>query len=372
VPELSPAGYTFLGLTAIVAGLVSLLVFAVMRFSAAAHNTRNAQSDARNSAFLTAALEEAIQKLKVQERATAARAAASEHLSTQIVAGLSSGLLVVSRDGTLRIINPAARRILALDEANEGIHYQQLLADTPELAAVIQQALETGAPISRRTITLAREGAPAHLGVTVSALQSASDSVDAAVCLFTDLSAVMAREEQLQLQEALARVGELSAGLAHEFRNGLATIHGYARLLDPEAMPDRFRPYVTGLREETSALGEVVNNFLKFARPDPLSVMRINLREVIERAASDFAGEAAVEIRGTFGEIEGDDVLLRQAFSNLLRNSVEAAAATGRPVTIVVDGAIEGPEEWQTVHLTDESAGHGSWSGHRAEGDRQS
>jgi two-component system sensor histidine kinase AtoS len=357
VPDSNAAGYAFLGLTAIVAMLVSVLVFAVLRFSAAAHSTRNVRSDERNAAFLTAALEDAIQKLKTQERATAARAAASEHLSTQIVAGLSSGLLVVSRDGTLRIVNPAARRILALDGASEDGNYQQLLAATPELAGVIHDALETGAPISRRTIALNGQSGPAHLGVTVSPLQSATDSVDAAVCLFTDLSAVMAREEQLQLQEALARVGELSAGLAHEFRNGLATIHGYARLLDPEAMPERFRPYVTGLREETTALGEVVNNFLKFARPDPLSVTRIDLREVVERAVSDFSDEATVHIRGIFGEIEGDDVLLRQAFSNLLRNSVEAAAAAGRRATIVIEGGTDATEQWRTVRITDDGPG---------------
>ena len=57
------------------------------------------------------------------------------------------------------------------------------------------------------------------------------------ICLFTDLSRVVALEEQLRLKDALARLGELTAGLAHEFRNGLATIHGYARLLDPAALP---------------------------------------------------------------------------------------------------------------------------------------
>ena len=54
--------------------------------------------------------------------------------------------------------------------------------------------------------------------------------------------AVVELEEQLRLKETLARLGELTAGIAHEFRNGLATIHGYSRLFDPTRCPS------TGLR----------------------------------------------------------------------------------------------------------------------------
>ena len=88
------------------------------------------------------------------------------------------------------------------------------------------------------------------------------------ICLFTDLSAVVDLEEQLRLKDTLARLGELTAGLAHEFRNGLATVHGYARLLNLDALPPQDRKYVEGLRAETEALGQVVTNFLNFARPD--------------------------------------------------------------------------------------------------------
>ena len=85
-------------------------------------------------------------------------------------------------------------------------------------------------------------------------------------------------EEQLRLKEALARLGELTAGLAHEFSNGLATIHGYGRLLDPDALPEPHRAYVEGIRAETTALGEVVTNFLSFARPEPLAMAPVDLR----------------------------------------------------------------------------------------------
>src|SRR6185503_7704909 len=161
---------------------------------------------------------------------------------------------------------------------------------------------------------------PAYFGVSVSPL---SGQPHGAICLFTDLTPVIEMEEQLRLKESLAQVGELTAGIAHEFRNGLATIHGYARLLDLNALPVSFRPHVEAIRLETETLGEVVTNFLNFAKPAQLTLTPVDLRAIAERVAEEVRGDARsqggdVTVRGEFPEIEGDDVLLRQAFSNLL------------------------------------------------------
>ena len=109
--------------------------------------------------------------------------------------------------------------------------------------------------------------AHSHLGVTVSPLFDEEERLHGAICLFTDLTAVKQLEEQLRLKESLATVGELTAGIAHEFRNGLATIHGYGKLFDLRRCRRRTGPYVEGIRAETESLGEVVTNFLNFARP---------------------------------------------------------------------------------------------------------
>ena len=161
-----------------------------------------------------------------------------------------------------------------------------------------------------------------------------------AICLFTDLTAVKDLEEQLRLKESLATVGELTAGIAHEFRNGLATIHGYSKLFDLDALPPAYRPYVEGIRAETESLGQVVTNFLNFARPAQLTLSRVDLRAICERAAEEVRADARalggdVAVRGEFGDLEGDEVLLRQAFSNLLRNAVEACAGASVPPHIV-------------------------------------
>jgi hypothetical protein len=97
--------YALLGLTALVAGLVAVLVFAMLRLAAAARATHQQLHGGGEMALLSSALEQAVARLKAQERATAARAEASEHLSGEIIASLTAGLLVVGMD---REIRPAA------------------------------------------------------------------------------------------------------------------------------------------------------------------------------------------------------------------------------------------------------------------------
>ena len=338
MPTLNFAGMALLGMGLLI---VIVLAIATVRFIKAMTRRGAVQGDSRGeSAMLALALQDALTKLKQQERAMAARAEASERLSGLIVEGLTSGLVVVDRAGLVQAVNPAARRILDLAEGGMGTPYRDMLKSAPALSDLIEEALGDASPILRRTVTLG-SGRPQHLGVTVSPIAAVDGSLQAAVCLFTDLTAVVELEEQLRLKEALARLGELTAGLAHEFRNGLATIHGYGRLLDPAALPDQARTCVEGIRAETVALGEVVTNFLRFARPEQLTLAPVDLRAVIARAVEDLPGAAqAVTIEGSFATIDGDDVLLRQAFSNLLRNSLEACEGGGIAPRVVVRGEV--------------------------------
>ena len=308
---------------------VIFVVVTVKAIKVASGRGNSRRDTGGESAMLSVALQDALVQLKQQERAMAARAEASERLADQIVGGLTSGLVVVDRGGMVQAINPAARRILGLGEGGAGSPFRHVLEPATALSDLITEALEGTSPIVRRTITLGGVR-PKHLGVTVSPIVGGDGGLQAAVCLFTDLTAVVELEEQLRLKEALARLGELTAGLAHEFRNGLATIHGYGRLLDPDSLPEQARTCVNGIRAETIALGEVVTNFLRFARPEQLTLAPVDLLAVIARAVDDVPNASkAVSVEGPAASVNGDDILLLRALSNLIRNSLEACADAG-------------------------------------------
>src|SRR4030095_14011491 len=113
-----------------------------------------------------------------------------------------------------------------------GSDYHTVLAAFPPLVELIEEGLKTARPIVRRSVQVEGDG-PIHLGVTVSPLGKplphldaidadlpAAGDADAApgvICLFSDITSVVEMEEQLRLKETLARLGELTAGLAHEF-----------------------------------------------------------------------------------------------------------------------------------------------------------
>jgi two-component system, NtrC family, sensor histidine kinase HydH len=201
-----------------------------------------------------------------------------------------------------------------------------------------------------------------HLGVTASPLLGADGSLQGAVCLFTDLTAVVELEEQLRLKDSLARLGELTAGLAHEFRNGLATVHGYARLIDPSQVSTPYAAYVQGIRDETEALGRVVTNFLNFARPAQLTLVPVNIGGLVERAVEELRPEAearggTVTVDGAFATVDGDEVLLHQAVVNLLRNALEACATVPAPPRIRVGGAVDAAQRVLSIVVADNGPG---------------
>jgi PAS domain S-box-containing protein len=354
-------GYAFLGLTAMMGMLVAVLTFAFLRFAAGARDARrHLREPGGGSAMLSVALQEAVTKLKAQEKAMTARAAASEQLSAEIVESLTAGLLVVDGSGRIEIFNPAGRRMLAVPGDAVGGHYHEVLAAVPPLVSVIEECLTTGHPILRRSVETPGAGRHVHFGVSVSPLGN-REAPRGVICLFSDLTTVVELEQQLRLKDALARLGELTAGIAHEFRNGLATIHGYSRLIDPQALPSKYQPYVEGIRQETEALGKVVTNFLNFARPEQVQLSPMDLGIVVHRAADDLRHELPADttltVAGTFGVVLGDEVLLRQVFGNLIRNAVEACEVARIVPSVSIYGETDREQGLCRVSVDDNGPG---------------
>jgi len=372
-------GYAFLGLTALVAGLAAVLVFAMLRFAAGARDARRSLTERGESPLLAGALQEAVAKLKAQEKAMTARAAASEQLSGDIVESLTAGLLVVDRSGRVEIFNGAGRSMVGVKGDPIGSDYHTVLSALPPLVDLIEECLLTARPIVRRSVQV--EGSSTiHLGVTVSPLGKPLPHLDEAaptagaaahdataevapgvICLFSDLTTVVELEEQLRLKETLARLGELTAGLAHEFRNGLATIHGYSRLIDVDAMPPKYQPYVEGIRQEAEALGKVVTNFLSFARPENIALSRVDLGLIVRRAADDLRYElpasTTLTVDGTFADVLGDEVMLRQVLGNLVRNAVDACEGAGVAPDIRIRGWVDSTHHSCRVSVDDNGPG---------------
>ena len=182
-----------------VAALIGVLVFAVL--GSRRRRGSRASTCARTrpeSAFVTAALHEALTKLKAQEREMSARAEASERLSSEIVESLSSGLLVVASDGQLRILNPAGRRLLSRDDSALAKPYRRRAA---RRARAARRGMSEQQGADRAPDAADQLGQISPRRISASAFRRcrmATDEPHGAICLFTDLTPVVEMEEQLR------------------------------------------------------------------------------------------------------------------------------------------------------------------------------
>jgi signal transduction histidine kinase len=184
-------------------------------------------------------------------------------------------------------------------------------------------------------------GRQTHLGAMISPIRpegaGPQGPADGVVCLLADLTEIKALRERVGLKENLASLGEMSAGIAHEFRNSLAAIQGYARLIARNGGPGGGAPaadHAEAILREVGGIGKVVDDFLRYARPVRLDLAAVDLREMIDEAVADLRADPVssgvrISVEGSFPGIVADRSLLRQALQNLLRNAAESLS-TGR------------------------------------------
>jgi len=143
-------------------------------------------------------------------------------------------------------------------------------------------------------------------------------------------------EEQLRRAERLSALGELSAILAHEIRNPLASIRGTAEILMEEQTSAASRgEFLDILVKESDRLNRVVEDFLKMARPEPTDRKPCDLNEELRNMVTLLSTQARlskVSLQfqpAALPSFSGDGEKLRQAFMNIILNAIQASPAGG-------------------------------------------
>jgi signal transduction histidine kinase len=270
----------------------------------------------------------------------------------------------VNATGIISSSNPAAEQVLGI----RGLgfrRYSEALGESSDLTRLVAECLSMGKIFRREEVEhVPPAGDTRHLGVTISPIRRGTEKISGAICLLTDLTELAALQQRMQLKENLAALGELSAGIAHEFKNALATISGYAQMI-PEASEKDASEYAGRILEQTRNITHVVAEFLKYARPLEISDETVTLQPVVERVVAE-VGEALPQVKiryeGTFGDIEGDEGFLRQALLNLTRNAAEACASAAHGGKVLVRGEVARGDEagLQQITVFDNGPGIGA------------
>jgi signal transduction histidine kinase len=295
------------------------------------------------------------------------RADSAEKFSERIVASVPSGLVAFDARGRATVVNAPARALIEADGEAEGQPLRSLLRNAPELADMVERCLETGNLYRREEVAATgSNGRTRRLGATVAPIELAPGQGErGALCLLTDITEVTQLREQVALKNNLESLGEMSAGLAHEFKNALATLHGYAQLMLNLEIDERGRAAASSLLQEVRNLSAMVTAFLNFARPQPLELANLLLSEVIEDCASElepFFDERRITlvVEGDFPQVRADATVLRQALLNLLRNAAEAIDEERATRRVTVRGNVytdAAGKQWANVEIRDTGCG---------------
>jgi PAS domain S-box-containing protein len=314
------------------------------------------------SAFMTASMEGVIRQLREQEKELERlhkiereRAEHTERLSEEVTRNMPAGLVVVNATGIISSANPAAEQVLGAKVLGFR-RYSEVLGDKSELTKFIAECLANGSIFRREQV---KHETPAGdlrlLGVTISPIRKGTEKINGAICLLTDLTELAALQQQIQLKESLATVGELSAGIAHEFKNALATISGYAQMISAEAAPGEVADSAERILEQTRNITHVVTEFLKYAKPLEISNEPVALEPVVERVVAEVAEampNVKIRFEGPLGSVAGDEGFLRQALLNLTRNAAEASIGAANGGKVLIRGEFVAHEDTGTQRVT--------------------
>lgn len=288
-----------------------------------------------------------LERLNERERL---RAGELELLTATLTRSLSSGFVALDPSGAIVDLNKAAREILDIQLSVSGMTIDQALPDS-RFARVVGEAFAERQTLSRLEI----EEGQSIIGLTTVPLTTEAGAFLGMMVLFTDVTHVRLLEQRLRDQQALADLGEMSAGVAHEFRNALSTILGHLRLARRLEPPPETAAQIAAAEKEAALLGSAVDSLLRFARPLPLEPDDVELRVLLEQLTERLSQTAPLvnfRVSGDEGRIEGDQGALRSAFENLLRNAVDAIGQRPGHVDVMVE---EGDDV--TVTIRDDGAG---------------
>jgi PAS domain S-box-containing protein len=259
------------------------------------------------------------------------RADTAQKFSERIVASVPSGLIAFDAQGNATMVNAPARELLESNGEAEGQNIEVLLTGIPDLIEMVRRCLSKGELFRREeVVTTSVSGHSRRLGVTVAPIDPMSDQgARGALCLLTDISEVTQLREQVALKNNLESLGEMSAGLAHEFKNALATLHGYAQLIQSLELDKHGTEAAAALLSEVRSLSTMVTSFLNFARPQPLELSQVSLSDMITDCSAELGAlfnerSVKLNVEGVFPDVQGDERMLRQAILNLIRNAAEA------------------------------------------------
>lgn len=275
----------------------------------------------------------------------------SDRFFRRMVESMRNGVIAITRDGRVAVMNDVAYRTFGLQpsEADIGRPYAEVLREQPDVARILGSAFELHHLPNRAEVRL--KSSRKVIGYTLSHILDEHDQPTGAALFFKDLTRVEQLEERERLRDRLAALGEMAAAIAHELKNPLAGIEVTAGLLRRQVPASAdLQGLLNDIINEAKLANAIVLEMLEFVRPIRLEMEHTSITQVLHDAVTmaeskvsrrDVAVTMSVEAHLPL--IQGDHNQLTRLFTNLLTNAFEAL--DGKGVVSIAAAAAQAEED---------------------------
>ena len=282
--------------------------------------------------------------------------------SDHVVERMPVGLVALDGKGIIISFNQAAETTLRLpsDQVTGRTASEVLPRQVLDMVAALKDSTRTA--IGKEFDCSFPDGRVVPLDVTLSSLKGEDGTVWGTIILCRDLTEVQSLKRELETSRRLASLGRLAAGVAHEIRNPLSSIKGFATYFK-ERYKDNPDDQKTSeiMIKEVDRLNRVITQLLEFARPPVIQKKRASLQsliqhslKMIERQASAKEIQILSHLPSEMKEIDLDPDGINQVLLNLYLNAIEAMEQGG---TLSVSLSREESSPWVKIIVSDTGTG---------------
>lgn len=297
-----------------------------------------------------------------------------------ILRHVKSGLITVDTLGRIIYFNRAAEEILGYteQEVKEKNYEDVFKRRMPQLVEKFYQALRFNQVDSRSVLYITgSNNRRVPVGISTSILGDKQGGIRGVIAIFQDITEALELEERIRTADRLAAVGELSAGIAHEIRNPLASISGSVEVLREELfLCGENQKLMELIIKESGRLNKILTEFLQYAKIGPTVFTKVELThlvdEVIEIVKKHPAFGQGISVKKKMISdslyVSGEENQIKQILLNLLVNAVESMEEKQGEIQ-VTDQSLnqidqyyfngEEPEEsdWVSIAIIDQGKG---------------
>lgn len=278
---------------------------------------------------------------------------------------MSQGVFIINKDCVVTFFNKAAEKIWGVP-ASEVVGKRFDCLSAPKCP--LKESLLVRAIKEQKTFTnmecTCKNGHQQDINLLVNTnlFWDDNNNVAGAIGIYTDVTLMRRQEARIQEQKKLAMVGQMAAGVAHEIRNPLTSVRGFAQLIREKVGMDNseLREYMEIMIQEIDQADSFINNFLQLAKPKPPHMQQCSLNDVITQFIRIFESQAflqGVKIITQLQELPPiiiDKDQIKQVLLNLCQNALQAMELGGT-ITITTEHLVE--EEEIRLRVTDNGQG---------------